>query len=1034
MKKFLSLLVLSTVFVFGLSAQKTISGTITDESGEPLIGANVIVEGTANGTITDIDGTYQLDVESDDVTLVVSFTGFASKTASTSGVTTLDFVLSEGELLQDVVIVAYGEEKKGSVASAITSVSAEEIEGRTNASVAQLLQAKAPGLNISTGTGQPGGNSLMLIRGVSSLSGNVEPLFIIDGVPVDEDNFRSLNANDIENISVLKDASASGLYGNRASGGVIVVTTKQGRYNQKLQVRYLGQYGNTATLNPQFTLMSSRQLLELEGDLGVAVGGGRPQSAFVTESLGLNQMGTPLTDAEKDRIGSLYNTNWKDVFIRNGESLSHDLSFRGGGDNINFFVNLGYLDQKAITERSDLERYNFRSNINFRSGRFSTKLSFTANFSNNNSIANEFSGNLDNPFLAPFVSKPYLNPYNDDGSFNIIGDGTAGFFNTPYLTLNENSLSSANAKEVKSLANVRFEYDVLDNLVAHASFGYDFTDVTAQSIQPTNSLRALTGSLSEFEFQGTQNESISKDFRKNIQAGLTYNTSINDQHFFKLSGFTEYIDDDRSGFSFNQSGLFPGLEGTSAGFVDGNTFELDANGDPQYVYVPSLGSFSNSVTQFSYFGILKYDLNSVYGLEISGRRDASSRFSKANRWGTFWSVAARWNITEESFFNAAFVNNLKLRASYGTTGSDRIFGGHYSGLDEIYDLFAPGGGYLGAPGLAPSQIANPNLKWETTKEFNVGLDFAVFDDRINGNIDFYNRTTHDVFAGQPNTLISGGFGSIGANVATMRNRGVELYISTDVLRQNDGLNINLYFNGSINNNEILELPNVEANDDGDIILDRGQRAVEAVGRPFNSYYVVRWAGVNPVNGAPLYLTKDGETTEMFRDEDRVFVGKSSIPKYQGGFGANISYKGFNLNAGFAFVAEVYRNNGTFGVIEDPTLVGIANASVTLANAWTETGQVTTIPALNTGSNRNLLTDRYLEDASFLRLRQVSVDYTFDNLDNVPFSSARIFVQGENVLTWSGWRGFDPEFNNFQVSDFFAFPTFRTFSGGIDITF
>ena len=658
-------------------------------------------------------------------------------------------------------------------------------------------------------------------------------------------------------------------------------------------------------------------------------------------------------------------------------------------------------------------------------------MNFSGNFSRSNEIPNEFSGNLDNPFLAPYIAKPYLDPFNDDGTFNLEGDGTAGFANTPFLTLNESLLSSNNDQEIKSIGRVRLEYDILENLTASASAGIDFTEVINKNIQPPESLRAITNAVGDFT--GTQFEGTSRDTRTNIQTSLVYNTTFNEKHFLKVSAFTELIDDNLSGFNFFQTGLFEGLVGTQAGFVPGNTQDDDGN----FLFIPTLGSIQNDVAQFSFFGVAKYDYNNLFGFEVSGRRDASSRFSEENRWATFWSVAGRWNISEESFIqDIDWIDNLKLRASYGTTGNDRVFGGHYDGLSETVDLFNLGGGFLGGTALFPSQIANPDLKWEVTRELNLGVDFNLFRNRLRGNIDVYDKTSSDVFAGQPNTLISGGFATIGANVATVSNRGVELFASYDVLQSSDGLNINVFFNGSYNRNRVEDLPQVEADDNGDIILDRGQRAVEAVGQPFNSFFVVEWAGVNPANGRPLYRTLDGELTETFSDADRRFTGKSSLPTYQGGFGTNISYKGFNLGANFSYVADVYRNNGTFGVIEDQTLLGITNASTTLLEAWTEPGQVTPIPALNTGATRNLLHDRYLEDASYLRLRNINASYTFKGLDklNIPLESIRVFVQGENLVTWTAWRGFDPEFSPFNVSDFFAFPNPQIFTVGLDVDF
>ena len=1030
MKRF-SLLFLAFIMTSGvLMAQRTISGSVVDDAGEAIIGANILAKGTTSGTITDFDGFFSMDVPSDVTTLVVSFTGYESREIDIIGQSNVAITISEGTTLDEFVVTGYGgQEDKASVAAAITTVQAGQIEGRANASIAQLLQAQAPGLNIATGTGQPGGNSLILIRGVTSLTGNIEPLFIIDGIPVDEDNFRSLNPNDIESVSILKDASASSLYGNRASGGVIVVTTKQGEFNSPTKVTYTGQYGITDMQSPNFSLTNSAEILGLERERGAGTGAGG-FSQFVADQFGF-PAGAPLTDEQIASVGERFNTDWVDIFLREGRSQSHNVGITSGGENSTLFANFGWFDQEGIARRSDLERFNFRTNFTQKADRFTASVNLSANFSRSNEIPNEFSGNLDNPFLAPYIAKPYLDPFNDDVSFNLEGDGTAGFANTPFLTLNESLLSSNSEKEIKALGNVRLSYDILDNLTASVSAGIDFTEIIDKNIQPPESLRAITNAVGEFT--GTQFEGTTRDTRKNVQTSLVYNTTFNDQHFIKVSAFTELIDDDLSGFNLFQNGLFEGLVGTGAGFVPGNTQDDDGN----FLFIPTVGSFQSNVAQFSVFGVAKYDYNNLFGFEASVRRDGSSRFSEENRFATFWSVAGRWNISEESFIkDLVWIDNLKLRASYGTTGNDRIFGGHYAGLDETFDLFGLGGGFLGGTALFPSQIANPELKWEVTRELNLGVDFNLFRNRLRGNIDVYDKLSSDVFANRPNTLVSGGFGNIGANVAEVSNKGVEVFLNYDLLQSNNGLNVNVFFNGSINRNRVEDLPQVEADDNGDIILDRGQRAVEAVGQPFNSFFVVEWAGVNPANGRALYRTRDGELTETFSDADRRFTGKSSLPTYQGGFGANIGYKGFNVSANFSYVADVFRNNGTFGVIEDQTLLGITNASTTLLEAWTEPGQVTAIPALNTGATRNLLHDRYLEDASYVRLRNINASYTFRGLDklNIPLESIRLFVQGENLVTWTAWRGFDPEFSALNVSDFFAFPNPRIFTVGLDVDF
>ncbi|MFT4848549.1 MAG: TonB-linked SusC/RagA family outer membrane protein [Sediminicola sp.] len=1043
-KKFGGILTLLLAFVVQLTfaQEKTITGTVSDNSGLPLPGATVLVKGTSSGTSTDFDGKYSIKASTGS-TLVYSFVGYVAKQMVIESSSTINVSLLDDNELEEVVVIAYGTANRATVTSAINTINADEIESRPTASLAQALQGLSPGLNIATGNGQPGANSTILLRGINSINGNVEPLFIIDGVPVDEDSFRSINQADIASATVLKDASATAIYGNRATGGVIVLTTKKGSYNKGLEVKYSGRTGFTAIPKANFNLANSKELLEIERAAGAGTGAGT-YNAYIGSVLGVSG-GTPLTDAEIDRISSTTDTNWQDYLLRTGLTTSHDLAFTSGSDKLTSYTSLGYFEQEGITLRSKLQRMTFRNNMTYKSedNKFQLSTTLSGGFSRSDiaggiGLGTGGSGSLSNPFIVPFVGKPYLSPFNADGTRNIIGNpnfaDSTGFLNTPYVAQNVAAFDTNRETEIRIIGGLNSQYNFTDDLSASVGYGIDFTEITGLGLVPTNSLRGAQANDENAQFQGFQSEAFNRDTRMNLDAKLNYSHTFGEKHNMSALGAVEFIYAENSGFSYAQTGLIPGLEGTGAGFVSGNTTE-DPNNDgvADYFYIPGVNSFKLNVSQFSYFGKAAYDYDQITGFDVTVRRDASSRFNSTNKWGTFWAAGVFVNLTKSLFKANDVINDLKLRGSYGVTGNDRVANGYYGGLVIPFDLFNTGQGYNGSVGLFPSQIGNPNLKWETTTKANIGIDFGLLKNKLTGSFDVYKNETKDVFITRPNTAISGGFTGISDNVGTLENSGIELMLNYKIVN-NDKFFWSIGANASYNKNEITSLPGTEPNANGDIILNAAQGAVEAVGYAFNTFYAVRWAGVNPTNGRPLYLDRDGNTTEDYSVDDRVFTNKSSIPVYQGGFNTSLSYKGFSLDANFTFAADVYRDNGTLAVAEDPGLINISNVTSNLVTAWKQPGDITSIPALNTGSVRLLFTDRYIEDASYLRLKTIALGYSLPEkmLGNTPLSSIRIYAQAENLLTWTKWRGFDPEFDPFATNDFFTFPNSRIFTLGLDI--
>ncbi|OIQ28714.1 MAG: hypothetical protein BM564_08040 [Bacteroidetes bacterium MedPE-SWsnd-G2] len=1023
------LMTLFMAFVLQLSfaQEKTVTGTVTSSAdGLPLPGVNVIVKGTARGVQTDFDGVYSIKASVGE-TLVYSFVSMEAVEMKVGSSNTMDVSMKEDvSALDEVVVVAYGTEKASNVTSAIETVKAEDIDAVPNASLDQILQGQAAGLNIQTSSGQPGASGTVILRGRNSINGNVEPLFIIDGVPVDEDNFRSLNSNDVANVSVLKDGSASALYGNRGAGGVIIVTTKTGKKGDGVKVAYRSQYGKSTYNDPGFEVMTSTQMLNLQRTIGTGLGNG-------------------LSDEAIAALSAQANTDWREIFFREGFTNSQEVTVTTGSETTTTYNSVGYFEQEGITQRSKLQRFTFRTNTNTSlNDRLDITSNLTVNFSKNNIPEAEGSGSLDNPFLAPYLALPFVSPYNPDGSLNIWGTdyttqgGTNlnGFLNTPFITLNTNALNTEDENEMKIVGRLGANLEVVNNLTIGGSVGVDYQNLEFQNIVRPESIRGDITPDANALIKGSHFQGYQRDARFIVNANANYNNVFNEVHSVDFTAGTEYNKRHLMSSSFIGYGLNDKLVGSGSAITDGSTEDpatADTNGDgviddqddgTQY-YVPGVAASSFNDGLFSYFGIGKYDYDDRYGIQASVRRDAAARFSDTNKWGTFWSVSGKWNIHNEEWFNeAGAVNSMKLRLSYGTAGNQRA-GGAFNAL-SLYAVDQTS--YNGTVGYTLAQIDNPNLKWETTAQFNVGIDMSLLDYKMNITLDLYDKKTTDLFINKPLSLLSSQTG-ISANLGELKNSGVELGLDYQILSGDWNWSIN--GNIAYNKNEILDLG--DDYDPANPILAGGGTAL-AEGEAIGTFYRVRWAGVNPVDGGGLWLDADGNLTNTYNTSDRVLLDKTQDPKFVGGFGTDLSYKGFALNALFTYAADQWRLNGSYAIIEDTGLAGFANMSTALDRIWSQPGDITDIPR-HAAVSRGQAGTRYLEDASFLRLRNVSLSYTLpkDVLDRTKvFTNMRLYVQGQNLLTFTKWRGFDPESN--ISSTFFEYPTPKTVTVGFDVEF
>ncbi len=1008
--KLTTLLTLFMAFVmqFSFAQEKTVTGNVTSASdGLPLPGVNVIVKGTTRGVQTDFDGNYSIKASSNE-TLVFSFVSMKETERLVGANSTISVAMADDiAALDEVVVTGYATTTKTKSSIASVTISAETIENRPNASFVQTLSGQVPGLNITTASGQPGGNSTVNLRGITSINGNTEPLFIIDGAPVDEDNFRSLNPQDIASISVLKDAGATAIYGNRGANGVVVIKTKTGSYNQGLKINYNGSVAFSSLQDNDYNLLDSQQQLRLERDFG----NGRGASG---------NNGGPLTDAQ---IGQAETFDWAEFFFREALTKNHNVSMTSGGENSSQYTSFGFSDIQGVLQQSTLKRFNIRSNVTGKTSddKFNYGSNITINYSNSDEPNSIGSGAINrNYILGAYQSVPYITP--DDYTNGAALLSPLSFANTPLFLLDRLRTYQRNEEEVKIVGSLNAGYRLTDWLTANVVLSADYQSEFVTRSEGPASFNALL-------FGGAQNPT--SGFQQQLSNRIfTFNqvTSLNSHHEFGKHSvdaglYTEYFKGHLKQFGFFQRGLNPKTfsPGDGSGFI--GTSLNPANGAILFNDTPTANILTTGL--FSYFGTADYDYDSKYGFTGTVRRDASSRFANSNKWATFWSVAARWNIGNEAFMEDSVFDVLKIRASYGSAGNDRISGGRFGSLDITEDFFVTGAGYGNVNAIFPGAIGNTTLKWETVTQANIGLDFELLNRKLRGSIDVYEKETSDLFQSRPISAINGQT-NLFANVGDLFNRGVDVQLDYDLIRgtSDDDFNLSLTFVGNYNETELQNLPSEEGE-----IIGTGRNG----GKLFE-YFTIRYAGVNPANGELLFYNAAGDVTENPNaDTDRVWLDQNIFPDFNGSFGLNADYKGFFLTTQFNYTIGVDRFDNDLASFQNPDNIGQFRHSVDILRAWQQPGDVTDIPALRASNRNSVGSTRYLRDADYLRLRFVSIGYNMPSkyLDNTGFSSMRFYANGENLLTFSEWRGFDAEAlsNTSRL-----YPTPRTFSVGVELGF
>lgn len=1033
--KFNRILTLLLVLIAQISfaQEKTISGNVSDETG-PLPGVTILKKGTTNGTETDFDGNYSLRAKTGDV-LVFSFVGMKTieKIVGTSNV--LNVVLeNDNSLLDEVVVsVAYASKKKKDIIGAVSVVSAKEVGDLKVTTVTEALQGTS-GLSMVNTSGQPGANPTIRIRGVGSLQGNVDPLIIVDGAQF-AGNLNSINFNDVESYSVLKDADAVSLYGNRGANGVIIIKTRSGSNTSGegiIEINISNGFSAKATedyeyLNAEQIMTSSwRAIRNSRID-----GGNTPEeaAAFATANLVGDLKANPYNVNQpvdtngniRENASLLYETNYFDLLTQNATRQDVSLVMRGGSEKTNYFVSGAFLDSEGFSLNSTFRRYNGRVNI---TSDVKSWLNVGANafvtISESNVPTQDGNGFANNIQYVRSISSIYpVYQRNVDGSYILGVDGQRqydfaedrGFFgnyNPLAETYGSPRLYERNTFNFAPYINVKFS----DKLNFKSQFNY------------TNYL--YESNIFRNHFVGTaqeqvDNRSSSKERNTtktwNIINTLSYSNSFKDVH-----NVTALLGQEMYDNTFNR------VNATATGYVFDNLNELDNGATPT-----SVGSITEKNRLYSFFGRFDYNYDSKYYLGVGVRRDASSIFHEDNRWGTFWSVAAGWSIYDEFFAGSEVINGLKLRASYGTVGNQNI-NQQFTYIDE-YGL---GFNILSNGGLAPTALGNKDLKWETHNKFNVGLDFSFFNSRIYGSLEYYdNRVTDLLYFDTPApSLGSGGTnsGNLGKwqNFGKMSNKGFEFNVNS-VNVDNKNFRWTSSFAISSNQNRIEDLKEVE---------NQGSFRWEA-GRDRYEFFMREWAGVNTQTGAPEWykdVTDDKgnvtkERTSNYDEATRYYTGKSALPDFEGRFGTKFEYKGIDLSLNFNYRFGNYIYNTDYASLMKARNLG-EQLSVNVLNAWEKPGDVTDVPRLTTDNdNFGSRSTRWLQRGDFIRLKNISLGYNLnaEMLEKLKIRKLRVYVTADNYWTWKMEDNLDDPEQSFNGITNNRSTVLKTLSLGVNIS-
>ena len=984
-----------------MSQQIQVTGTVLDETNLPLPGANILVKGTTTGTVTDMDGKFSINVNGSEAILVISYLGYVSQEKEVNGQSDITVNLKPNlDELEEVVVVGYGTQRKIETTGAIASIKADELTQTPVANVAQGLQGRVAGVQVVQNSSAPGGNVSVRIRGTNSIRGSSEPLYIIDGVQVsngggvnDLSPLSTINPNDIESVEVLKDASSTAIYGARGANGVVIVTTKRGKSGSTI-VSYDGYYGiqNRAK---QLDVLNAAQFAQLENDV-----------------YNRNVFDNPEAEGE--------GTNWQDIIFREAPIQSHQLSVMGGSEKTQFALSGNYFNQEGIVINSDFKRYSLRLNLDHKiSDRVKIGTSLLGSQNINNAIPTG-STSLDGPAITSSLvgsalgAPPTLKPYDENGDFWPFANQVSGGYREVVNPLGLAAITNRTASQ-RILSNLYAEFQLAEGLTYRASFNAvlqnDLNDyysplyIIAEGDRNSNS---GTGRKTNRDQSTLLHESI-----------LSYSRKLGESNSLKFTGVFSTQSDQLKVNQINASG-FPN--------------DATLNEALQVAQNVTASSSRQSERLDSYMGRVNYGYKDKLFIDLTARVDGSSKFGLNNKYGFFPAVSGAWRISEEEFLNGVeVISDLKLRGSYGLTGNAGAISPYQSlatvGTGSSYNF-----GNIYFTGLAPTGIANPDLKWERSTQLNFGFDLSFLDDRFNLIGDYYQKKTEGLLYSKI-LPISSGYGTIIGNFAELQNKGLELALSAVLIDRDFRWNIS--GNISINRNKVLSL-------DGDVDEEFvNSYSVVAVGQPLGVFKTYVFDGIYqtgeeiiPGSGSRTGGTKvkdvngDGSITNA----DQVITGNPN-PDFVFGVSNSMNYKGFDFN----FFISGSVGNDLYNVsrytLENP--LGQRNVLAGLADRWSPTNPSQEYVSGFQGG-RLPISDRFLEDGSFVRLKNISLGYTFGKIKG--FQKARVYISGNNIFTITEYSGYDPEVNSYGGSntaigiDNLVYPVAKSLLAGIQLSF
>ena len=1032
-----SVLVVSMAFAQNI----TVTGTITDSSnGEPIPFASVLVKGSATGVEADLNGKYSINVAAH-ATLIFNFMGYATQEIAVNNRSVINAALApEAIALDDVMVVAYGTASKKSYTGSAATVNKDQLEKIQTSNFSKALEGTVAGVQVTGGTGQPGSTASIRIRGIGSVNASSSPLYVVNGAAYDGD-INAIPAEDIESISVLKDAAAASLYGARGANGVIIVTTKKGKAG-KTMLNAKVNIGLTTRAIPEYDRLSTNQWVEKQWEAtrnyAISVGGydkGRAAQYASTNLVGTVFGGyNPYNVANAELVGLdgklnpnaslLYSDDWNDALSQTGLRQDYVISMSGGNDNTTYYASMNYLNEDGHIKWSSYDRFSARVGVNAKiTDWFKVEAGMAGNYSNQLGHLAEGTYTT-NPFYYGRLMGPIYPIYQRDANGNLayLSDGTVAYdmgggsniytwagHRRPYAP-NSNLILTLPLDERGNTKN-----QVSAQFAAEARFLKDFTIKVSASTDLGNAYYTTYQNNKYGDAEGVQGRST-KEYARSMSYTfnqiLTYNKTFGDHNIVAMLGHENY--------AYNSNNMWA----TRTGFkIDTNELVAGAIGEGS-------SSYKNKYTLEGYFAQLQYSYANKYFISGSYRLDGSSRFHKDSRWGSFWSLGASWRMKQEGFLsNARWLDDLKLRVSYGEQGNDNI--GTYYGYQSLFSIDDRNNGNLN--GAWYSQLPNPNLKWEKNGNLNVGVDFGMFNNRFRGSIEYFMRQSSNLLFSVPLPQ-SSGISSRLENVGTMKNSGVEIQLSGDIFA-NKNFTWTMDLNMTHYKNKITKMPK---NFDGEYQEMISGTKKLSVGHSIYDFWLRDYAGVDPSNGDALYYMDDengNRTTTNNRNKATYYYCGSAIPDVYGGFTNTFRFYGVDIS-----VFLTYQIGGKFYDGNYASLMHTGNRGThwhkDILNSWNENNTQTDVPRVEyNNSNQAIGSSRWLTNASFLSLRNITVGYTFPRhiLNKIGFQNLRIYAAGDNLALISARKGMDPQQSFTGTADFTYVPT-RTISFGLNLTF